>query len=510
MNFPASPALNDIYSFSGKSWQWNGVFWASIPIEENDDAASVSATPNTLALRDANARTEVSRLQYTEQLVGLAGTNGRLRRHQGSSGTTSVASNSLYKLATITFTDSNQSVPIEGFFSTAGNAYVYTVKFILSASATGGGGVTKVIRYAVERITNGTAAIAALPEFVMYDDTATGQCHLVAKINSAAGSMLWEIKESDRVNAEHTAVESGLTAFSDVGMTLIPPYTDGVGRTFTDAITAPKFTGNIVGDAATYAAPVSLGAANAEGNAATFARSDHVHAFPTAAQVSAVPLAGGVTMTGPLSVPAGATGTQVPRRDEVVGIAGNETITGVKTHTATVTASVTTALGVGANAASPAFVIAAPSGTGGGGAAFMSFHRVGAYAINMGLDTDNVFRLGGWSQGLNAYRFSIDSAGNFTASGNITAYSDIRLKTDLTKIAGAVEKVKSLTGYTYTRIDSGERHTGLIAQDVQKVMPEAVMETDGNLSVAYGNLMGLLVEAIKELNDRIDQLEGKR
>lgn len=104
---------------------------------------------------------------------------------------------------------------------------------------------------------------------------------------------------------------------------------------------------------------------------------------------------------------------------------------------------------------------------------------------------------------------SIDASGNFIATGNVTAYSDARLKDDLKVIKGALDKVRTLTGYTYTRVDSGERHTGLIAQDVQAVLPEATSTAaDGMLSVAYGNMAGLLVEAIKELADRIERLES--
>jgi hypothetical protein len=97
---------------------------------------------------------------------------------------------------------------------------------------------------------------------------------------------------------------------------------------------------------------------------------------------------------------------------------------------------------------------------------------------------------------------------NITASGTITAFSDRSLKENLNQIPNALEKVQQLTGYTFNRIDSGERQTGLIAQDVQKVLPEAVMEGK-HLSVAYGNLVGLLVEAIKELNAKVTSLEEK-
>ena len=99
------------------------------------------------------------------------------------------------------------------------------------------------------------------------------------------------------------------------------------------------------------------------------------------------------------------------------------------------------------------------------------------------------------------------NGGSLTCSGNVTAYSDRTMKKDFEVIPNAMAKVSTLTGYTFTRIDSGERHTGLIAQDVQNILPEAVMECEGKLSLAYGNLVGLLVEAIKELKREVDGLK---
>jgi hypothetical protein len=141
------------------------------------------------------------------------------------------------------------------------------------------------------------------------------------------------------------------------------------------------------------------------------------------------------------------------------------------------------------------------------GGAIMSFHRGGQYAVNMGLDSDNVFRIGGWSAPANLLQ--MDMSGNLTMANNVTAYSDIRLKEDLEPIPDAIEKVQSLTGYTYTRIDSGQRQTGLIAQEVQKVLPEAVMDNGEHLSLAYGNMVGLLIEAIKAQQVQIDELRAK-
>ena len=109
-----------------------------------------------------------------------------------------------------------------------------------------------------------------------------------------------------------------------------------------------------------------------------------------------------------------------------------------------------------------------------------------------------------WNNGIALMYLS--ATGSLTATGNITAYSDARLKTDLTRIEGALDKIEKLAGYTFTRTDSGERQTGLLAQDVQKVLPEAVVEGE-YLSVAYGSMLGLVVEAINELRAEVKALK---
>ena len=149
--------------------------------------------------------------------------------------------------------------------------------------------------------------------------------------------------------------------------------------------------------------------------------------------------------------------------------------------------------------------------TTGANSAFMSFHRSGYYAVNMGLDADNVLRIGGWSAAAN--RWILDMSGNMTAAGNVTAYSDIRLKENIEGIPNALEKVKQIRGVTFTRNDQEDkelRHTGVIAQEVEKVLPEVVSEDNlGVKNVAYGNMVGLLIEAIKELKQEVDDLKSK-
>ncbi len=101
-------------------------------------------------------------------------------------------------------------------------------------------------------------------------------------------------------------------------------------------------------------------------------------------------------------------------------------------------------------------------------------------------------------------------AGNIECDSNITAFapSDARLKKDIVTIEDALDKVKALRGVDYTMKDTDRRETGLIAQEVLQVVPEVVREgADGVYGVAYGNLVGLLVEALKEQDARITQLQ---
>lgn len=100
-----------------------------------------------------------------------------------------------------------------------------------------------------------------------------------------------------------------------------------------------------------------------------------------------------------------------------------------------------------------------------------------------------------------------------TFTGTVTApdfnsTSDIRFKSDIEKIDGALDKVSLINGYTFTMNETEKRSTGVIAQEVEKVLPEAVGGTDDHKTVAYGNMIGLLIEAIKEQQKQIEELKG--
>lgn len=97
-------------------------------------------------------------------------------------------------------------------------------------------------------------------------------------------------------------------------------------------------------------------------------------------------------------------------------------------------------------------------------------------------------------------------SGNILATANITAFSDARLKSNVETIDSALEKVNNLRGVYYTK--DGARGVGVIAQEVEKIIPEVVFDGNEFKSVAYGNLVGLLIEAVKELTKEVETLKN--
>ena len=105
-------------------------------------------------------------------------------------------------------------------------------------------------------------------------------------------------------------------------------------------------------------------------------------------------------------------------------------------------------------------------------------------------------------------RLRINSAGNATFSGTVTANSDERLKENIVGITNALDKVLDMRGVYFNRKGDPERSIGVIAQEVEKILPEVVLEAgDGVKSVAYQNMVALLIEAIKEQQEQINELK---
>ena len=115
-------------------------------------------------------------------------------------------------------------------------------------------------------------------------------------------------------------------------------------------------------------------------------------------------------------------------------------------------------------------------------------------------------------------RLSLDSSGNLAVDGNVTAYSDARLKTDIHTINDALGICGKLRGVSYKWLENGKASIGVIAQEVEEVIPEVVL-TNVNTdpvtgiekevkSVDYGKIVGVLINAINELKAEIDELKG--
>jgi hypothetical protein len=130
----------------------------------------------------------------------------------------------------------------------------------------------------------------------------------------------------------------------------------------------------------------------------------------------------------------------------------------------------------------------------------------GNWAVRVTRDTDVDFLVNG------VEKFSIGTSST-TSANDITVNSDERIKDNVELIPNALEKVQAIRGVTFNRTDTDDdtRHAGVIAQEVEKVLPEVVTENEdtGIKSVAYANMVGLLIEAIKEQQTQIDDLKAE-
>ncbi len=161
-------------------------------------------------------------------------------------------------------------------------------------------------------------------------------------------------------------------------------------------------------------------------------------------------------------------------------------------------------------------------GSGESGLAMLAFHCVDSYATKIGLRADGYFGLGGWSAA--AWRWYVAPSGDMTAAGNVTAYSDPRLKDDVSVIKGALDIIQRLDGVRFTWNDKtrlvgspGRRDIGVLADQVEAVLPEIVGrsipdEDNDGISwsvVAYDKLTPVLIQAIKEQQVQIEEQQSE-
>jgi hypothetical protein len=109
------------------------------------------------------------------------------------------------------------------------------------------------------------------------------------------------------------------------------------------------------------------------------------------------------------------------------------------------------------------------------------------------------------------YKGSWDANGNLTVTGTITESSAKRYKENIKSLENSLDKIIKLRGVSYNKIETGDKEIGLIAEEVNEILPELITKnTNGEIeSVAYGRVVSILIEAIKELKIELDKLKNK-
>ena len=129
-------------------------------------------------------------------------------------------------------------------------------------------------------------------------------------------------------------------------------------------------------------------------------------------------------------------------------------------------------------------------------------------------DKDIIFQGNDGGSAITALTLDMSAAGAATFNNDVTAFSDKRLKTDVTDIENALEKVQQMQGVYYRRndVENAKMQVGVLAQDMEKILPEVVLTADDEMqtkSVDYGKITSVLIEAVKELSAKVKELEGK-
>ena len=111
---------------------------------------------------------------------------------------------------------------------------------------------------------------------------------------------------------------------------------------------------------------------------------------------------------------------------------------------------------------------------------------------------------------LNTTSTGVSITGALVASGDVTAFSDARVKENVETISNALDSVKQMRGVTYNKIGEEKQSVGVIAQELEEVVPQLVhTDEEGMKSVAYGNITAVLIEALKEQQAQIEELKAR-
>jgi len=145
-------------------------------------------------------------------------------------------------------------------------------------------------------------------------------------------------------------------------------------------------------------------------------------------------------------------------------------------------------------------------GNGVAGLRFVSgTNRIQPVDMTNGLNSDGLTDLGDTNK-----RFQDLYLSGTANAANFNTTSDATLKTNVETLTGSLDAVKSLRGVSFDWIENGNSEVGVIAQEVEAVLPDVVSTNDqGIKSVKYGNIVALLIEAMKEQQAQIDELKAK-
>ena len=345
-------------------------------------------------------------------------------------------------------------------------------------------------------------------------NAATASKWAIARTITLGGDLSGSVSIDGSSNVTLNGVVTGAEATSLTGDVFASNGTSKVLENGTDGTNA-TFTGDVTGDLTGNTTGIHTGNVTGDltGNAAT---------------ASKWAIARTITLGGDLSGSVSIDGSSNVTLNGVVTGAEATSLTG-DVFASNGTSKVLENGTDGTNATFTGDVTAGTIEVGGGyGSTGSTLTNTGNGSFNGTLDVDGTFSANGLSAlygstyigggyGSTGITLQSDGTGKFNGNvvvdGSVTCQllqetSDLTLKENLEVIPNALSKVQSLTGYTYNFIGREEVRTGLIAQDVQSVLPMAVGEHDGKLTLAYGNLIGLLVEAIKELKEEIEELKN--
>jgi len=126
----------------------------------------------------------------------------------------------------------------------------------------------------------------------------------------------------------------------------------------------------------------------------------------------------------------------------------------------------------------------------------MGITRINTLSVSNGANISNTLNVS-----------NIVLANDLVIGGNITSTSDKRLKENIIPLSDCLSKITKLKGYSFTRNDledKNKKYLGLMAQEVEEAFPELVVETNGIKSINYQSFVAVLLECIKELNDKLE------